>query len=80
MGLASLGPSWPNLWPPSSVMLLVSFGTFTLLHVGPWRQFLCGFDRAPCHASFIIFSLGPHSFLPSQFGPWASWSHVHFIT
>jgi hypothetical protein len=79
-GPTGLGPPQPDLRPPSSVMLLMSSGTFTLLHVGPWCQFLRGLDRAHCFASFNIFCLGPRSFLPSQLGAWATWSHVHFMS
>jgi hypothetical protein len=79
-GLADLGPFWPILWPTSSVMLPVSSRTFSLLYVGPWRQFLCGLKEAPCPARFSIFCSGPQSFPSSQVGPWAFWSHVHFIT
>jgi hypothetical protein len=57
----------------------VSSGSFSPLHVGPWRQFLRGLDITPCCASFNIFYLGPRSFPPSRVGPWASWTHVHFI-
>jgi hypothetical protein len=31
-------------------------------------------------ASFSIFCSGPQSFLPSRFGPWPIWSHVHFLS
>jgi hypothetical protein len=77
--LTGLGPFWPILWPPSSVMLPVSSKSLSLLHVGPWRQFLCWLDEATCIARFNIICLGPRSFPSSRVGPWASWSHVHFI-
>jgi hypothetical protein len=34
-GSAGLGPFWPISRPPSSVMLLVSSGSFPPLNVGP---------------------------------------------
>jgi hypothetical protein len=78
-GPTCLGPSWHISWPPSSVILPVSSKTFSLLHVGPWCQFLHSLDEAPCPARFSIFYSGPWSFPSSRVGPWASWSHVHFI-
>jgi hypothetical protein len=36
-------------------------------------------QQAPCPARFDIFCPGPRSFHLHGFGPWASWSHVHFI-
>jgi hypothetical protein len=79
LGPAGLGPFWPISWPPSSVMLPVSSRSFSLLHVGPWSQFLLCLDEAPIPARFNIFCSGSRSFPSSQVGPWASWSHVHII-
>jgi hypothetical protein len=66
--------------PSRSPMLLGRLLTCSLLHVGPWRRLLHGLDRAPCRASFNIFSSGPWSFTTSCFGPWAIWSHVHHVS
>jgi hypothetical protein len=74
------GRSGPILAPASSQTLLMSSGTFHLLHVGPWRQFLRNLGSTPCPASFNISCPGPQSFLPFQFGPWATWIHVHFVS
>jgi hypothetical protein len=64
-GPAGLGPFWPISRPPLLVMLPESSRAFSLLHVGPRRQFLRGLVEAPCPARFSIFYSDPHSFLPS---------------
>jgi hypothetical protein len=33
--------------------------------------------RMSCRPSLCIFRLSPRSFVPSHFGPWVIWSHVH---
>jgi hypothetical protein len=78
--LTILGPSLPSSAPSSFPSLLVSSRTFTLLYVGLWRHFLHGLDRGTCRESFNIFCSSPQRFLPSRFGPWAIWSHVHFMS
>jgi hypothetical protein len=81
---SGLGRSaWAHFGPTRGLLRLVLLPepsrVFSLLHVGPWRQFLRGLDEAPCPARFSIFCPGPQSFPSSQVGPWVSWSHVHFI-
>jgi hypothetical protein len=78
-------PAWadrprPILASSRSPMLLGQLLTCSLLHVVPCRRLLHGLDRAPCRASFSIFSSGPWSFTASCFGPWAIWSHVHHVS
>jgi hypothetical protein len=74
------GPFWLGLALFFAGELLVSSTTLSQLHVGPWHQFLRGLDRSPYCASFNIFRPGPRSFLPSQIGPWTSWSHAHLVS
>jgi hypothetical protein len=67
-----MGPKmgWAGWLGPTLTQFVASFvggasGTFTLLHVGPWRQFLPSLNRAPCYASFKFFCPDHWSFLPS---------------
>jgi hypothetical protein len=78
-GPIGLGPIRPSWAPASSCLLLVSSRTFHFLHVGPCYEFLRGLNRAPCRTSFSIFCLGPWSFTALCFGPFVTWSHVHFV-
>jgi hypothetical protein len=80
-----LGPIGPGPFqlgsaPSRSPMLLGQLLTCSLMHVGPWHHLLHGLDKAPCHASFKIFCLGPWSFPVSCFGPWDIWSHIHDVS
>jgi hypothetical protein len=79
-GLTGLGPFRPGSAPVHSRMLLCQLLICSLMHVGPWRRLLHDLDRAPCHTSFNIFRLGPRSFTASCFGPWAIWSHIHYVS
>jgi hypothetical protein len=80
LGLTGPGPFRPCSAPSHSPMLLGQLLTCSLMHVGPWHRLLHGLDRAPCHASFSIFCLGPWISPASCFGPWAIWSHVHEVS
>jgi hypothetical protein len=68
VGPAGLGrPAWAHFGPVRGLLRLVSVPessrSFSLLKVGPCRQFLSELDEAPCPARFNTFLTGSSEFV-----------------